>query len=206
MGASGPAFWPFVSYAVLENGGSIQSSFIVVVGLVVVSLVFPAFLCFVGDARGLVDGVSKEAAALVRSRSDVEGGGGGGGGDTLTQIIASRARRRRKESERGEKGGGGWWRFSGSRKEGGGSKEGKEKEKEDGVATPIEARGLGLPGLGLDCEVDRDEIIAEHLEGGQSQQMGRNKNKEKDKVKGVGIQQQRAPWEDQELDTKILEG
>ena len=53
MGASGPLFWPFVMYAVLLAGGTIQIAFIVVVALMAVSTLYPLFLIFVRDARDL---------------------------------------------------------------------------------------------------------------------------------------------------------
>ena len=55
MGGSGPAFWPFVSYAIMRAGGSVQTSFVVVVALNVVSLGYPLFLTLVRDAKRMVD-------------------------------------------------------------------------------------------------------------------------------------------------------
>lgn len=61
MGASGPAFWPYVMYGVLSHssssGTSVQLAFIVVIVLLVFTLVYPLFLTVVRDARDLVDPV-----------------------------------------------------------------------------------------------------------------------------------------------------
>ncbi|CAK7215287.1 hypothetical protein SEUCBS140593_002479 [Sporothrix eucalyptigena] len=53
MGASGPLFWPFVMYAVMKNGGTIQIAFIIVVALMAACTLYPLFLTFVRDARNL---------------------------------------------------------------------------------------------------------------------------------------------------------
>ncbi|KAK3681465.1 major facilitator superfamily domain-containing protein [Podospora appendiculata] len=55
VGGSGPAFWPFVSWAVMKGGGGVRTSFVVVVVLMAGSLVYPVFLSAVKDARTLVD-------------------------------------------------------------------------------------------------------------------------------------------------------
>jgi MFS family permease len=55
MGASGAAFWPFVVYAIIRRGGSLQTAFVVVVALMGGTMVFPLFLTFVRDGRTLVD-------------------------------------------------------------------------------------------------------------------------------------------------------
>lgn len=74
MGASGPAFWPFVMYGIMSGRGgggwaaSVQLAFVVVVALLLFTLAYPAFLTAVRDARGLADPV-------VRGR--VAGAGGG---------------------------------------------------------------------------------------------------------------------------------
>ncbi|CAK7267863.1 hypothetical protein SEPCBS119000_002767 [Sporothrix epigloea] len=53
MGASGPLFWPFVMYAILLAGGTVQIAFVVVVALMAVSTLYPLFLTFHRDARNL---------------------------------------------------------------------------------------------------------------------------------------------------------
>ncbi|PSR82472.1 major facilitator superfamily domain-containing protein [Coniella lustricola] len=57
MGASGPAFWPFIMYGVIRSGGRIQLAFIVVVVLLVSTLVYPLLLTALRDARDMVDPV-----------------------------------------------------------------------------------------------------------------------------------------------------
>ncbi|KAH8670805.1 fucose permease [Xylariales sp. PMI_506] len=61
MGASGPAFWPFVIYAINEAGASYQLAFAVVPALLVFTALFAIFLDLKKDARTLVDArVGKE--------------------------------------------------------------------------------------------------------------------------------------------------
>lgn len=69
MGGSGPAFWPFVIYAVINGGGNIHTAFIVVIVLLFLTLIYPLFLTFVKDAKVMVD------------PSRGAGGGSGSGGD-----------------------------------------------------------------------------------------------------------------------------
>ncbi|KAK1780873.1 major facilitator superfamily domain-containing protein [Copromyces sp. CBS 386.78] len=133
MGGSGPAFWPFVSYAILQRGGSIQTSFIVVIVLMAITMVYPIFLTVVRDAREMSDHVMVSTSSTKRRRSgDVETGpgspaglGGLGGMSrglslterrgsenpmTLDQIIMNRQKERAKAAERAaraENGGGG---------------------------------------------------------------------------------------------------
>ncbi|KAK3377849.1 major facilitator superfamily domain-containing protein [Podospora didyma] len=94
MGASGPAFFPFVSYAVTKAGGSIQMSFIVVVALMAVSMIYPLFLTFVKDARVMVD----PQAADARTRwHDGDGTADGDNADfNNDQILAQRRRFQRE--------------------------------------------------------------------------------------------------------------
>ena len=75
MGASGPAFWPFVMYGIINEGGSVQTAFVLVVVLLIFSLFYPLYLTFVKDARTLVDPIHK--GRLV----GVGAGGGMGGGE-----------------------------------------------------------------------------------------------------------------------------
>ncbi|KAK3500221.1 major facilitator superfamily domain-containing protein [Neurospora hispaniola] len=117
MGGSGPAFWPFVSYAILQRGARIQTSFIVVVILMAMTMVYPLFLTFVRDAREMSDHVMDTASQKRRRSGDVEDGGGGLGGlggrgvflserrgsenpMTLDQIIAQRQRERAKAAQK----------------------------------------------------------------------------------------------------------
>ncbi|KAJ4388256.1 hypothetical protein N0V85_007746 [Neurospora sp. IMI 360204] len=110
MGGSGPAFWPFVSYAILQRGGSIQTSFIVMIGLMAMTMVYPIFLTAVRDAREMSDHVMVTTPSQEKRRrsGDVESGGLGlvserRGSEppiTIDQIIANRQRDRIKAAER----------------------------------------------------------------------------------------------------------
>lgn len=153
MGGSGPAFWPFVGYAIVRAGGSVQTSFVVVVGLMAVAGGYPLFLTFVPDARRMVD------ATLVEG----EGEGGGGNGEkhaglertrsegaevTMDQIIEARRReaeRRLNGEEVRERGlrrlTGTWGRFKERRESGGGGKGGED----GGVVVPPQERREWVP-------------------------------------------------------------
>ncbi|KAK3351944.1 major facilitator superfamily domain-containing protein [Neurospora tetraspora] len=109
MGGSGPAFWPFVSYAILQRGGSIQTSFIVGIVLMAMTMVYPIFLTVVRDAREMSDHVMVTTPSQKRRRSgDVESGGVGLVSEcrvsemsmTIDQIIANRQKEREKAAER----------------------------------------------------------------------------------------------------------
>lgn len=74
MGASGPAFWPFVMYGIMsKNGASVQLAFIVIVILLLFTLAYPVFLTIQRDAKELVD------PKIHRGRRASAGGGMGGG-------------------------------------------------------------------------------------------------------------------------------
>jgi len=55
VGGSGPAFWPYVMYAIVRGGGSVQMAFILVVCFFLVSLAYPLYLTWVKDARAVVE-------------------------------------------------------------------------------------------------------------------------------------------------------
>ncbi|OIW28993.1 MFS general substrate transporter [Coniochaeta ligniaria NRRL 30616] len=99
MGASGPAFWPFVLYGIVRGGGSLQTAFVVVVVLLVFTFIYPVFLTVVRDARMLVDvGEGKGGGVNV---DDVTGMVGGVGdderaGEDLDAVVAERHRAARK--------------------------------------------------------------------------------------------------------------
>ncbi|ETS74657.1 hypothetical protein PFICI_13141 [Pestalotiopsis fici W106-1] len=83
MGASGPAFWPFVMYAIKQHGASYQIAFTVVVGLLVFTAPFAIFLDFKRDARTLVDArVDREEQQRLQSGQQEQMG--------LDEIIARR--------------------------------------------------------------------------------------------------------------------
>ncbi|TRX95825.1 hypothetical protein FHL15_003379 [Xylaria flabelliformis] len=85
MGASGPAFWPFVVYGIHQKGASYQTAFIVVPALLVISGLFPLFLDLKRDARALVDArVGPEQQQKIQDRANRE--------MDLDAIIAARRR------------------------------------------------------------------------------------------------------------------
>ncbi|KAK4158517.1 L-fucose-proton symporter [Chaetomidium leptoderma] len=85
MGGSGPGAWPFVSYGIMQAGGSVQLAMIVVVVLLAVAAVFPAFLGLVKGARELADvppsaeGGENRRQDTKASEGDVEMGAEKGG-------------------------------------------------------------------------------------------------------------------------------
>ncbi|XXH03718.1 hypothetical protein Hte_010124 [Hypoxylon texense] len=83
MGASGPAFWPFVMYAITQRGGSVQTAFIVVPPLLFVTGIFSLFLDLKRDARTLVDarvGAEDQSRIQDRANRDMD----------LNEILARR--------------------------------------------------------------------------------------------------------------------
>lgn len=85
MGASGPAFWPFVIYAIKQNGASYQVAFVVVVALLVFTAPFAIFLDLKKDARALVDArVGKEEQQRLQSGQQEQ--------MSLDEVIARRKR------------------------------------------------------------------------------------------------------------------
>lgn len=55
MGGSGPAFFPFVVWAIMDKGGSVRTAFIPVVALLAISCVYAVWLHVLTDAELLVD-------------------------------------------------------------------------------------------------------------------------------------------------------
>ncbi|KAI1806828.1 MFS general substrate transporter [Daldinia bambusicola] len=85
MGASGPAFWPYVIYAIIEQGGSIQTAYSLVPALLVVTGLFSLFLDLKRDARALVDarvGAEDQSKIQDRANRDMD----------LDTILAARRR------------------------------------------------------------------------------------------------------------------
>ncbi|KAI0108471.1 MFS general substrate transporter [Daldinia grandis] len=85
MGASGPAFWPYVIYAITEQGGSVQTAFSLVPALLVVTGLFSLFLDLKHDARALVDarvGAEDQSKIQDRANRDMD----------LDTILAARRR------------------------------------------------------------------------------------------------------------------
>ncbi|KAI1177642.1 fucose permease [Nemania sp. FL0916] len=77
MGASGPAFWPFVSkfYAIHQRGASYQTAFALVPALLVFTSCFSLFLDLNRDARALVDArIGPEQQQMIQDRANSEMG------------------------------------------------------------------------------------------------------------------------------------
>ncbi|KAG6009184.1 hypothetical protein E4U43_000033 [Claviceps pusilla] len=55
MGGSGPAFFPFVMYGIIHNGGSVQTAYLVIMALHVVMVAYPLFLMLSPSAKLMVD-------------------------------------------------------------------------------------------------------------------------------------------------------
>jgi fucose permease len=68
MGGSGPAFFPFIMYAIINGGGSVQTAYIVIVALQVSMVVYPLFLHCSRSVKLLVDPNPDVRAALERDR------------------------------------------------------------------------------------------------------------------------------------------
>jgi len=96
MGASGPVFWPFVMYAIVQRSGSserssYQTAFIIVPALLVITGLFSLFLDLKRDARLLVDSrVGAEEQARIQDRANQE--------MDLDAIMSTRRQRRRSSS------------------------------------------------------------------------------------------------------------
>ncbi|KAI1428562.1 fucose permease [Xylaria sp. FL1777] len=85
MGASGPAFWPFVVYGIHQRGVSYQTAFVLVPALLVITGFFSLFLDLKHDARALVDArVGPEQQQKIQDRANRE--------MDLDAIIAARRR------------------------------------------------------------------------------------------------------------------
>ncbi|KAI0540514.1 fucose permease [Xylaria digitata] len=85
MGASGPAFWPFVVYGIHQRGISYQTAFVLVPALLVMTGFFSLFLDLKRDARALVDArVGPEQQRKIQDRANRE--------MDLSAIIARRRR------------------------------------------------------------------------------------------------------------------
>ncbi|KAK0635839.1 major facilitator superfamily domain-containing protein [Bombardia bombarda] len=203
MGASGPAFWPFVLWEIIQTtDGNVQIAYIVIVALMAGSLVFPGFLWAVRDARGVVDPVDRDGF----QRGEM--GSATGGGPlvrrvseapemTMEQIIKDRKDRRRTLSDEmhGQDDGGllgrfyrgRWYRQRKERKE--------EKEKGKG------RRGTG-ESVGMTPAVEhREGALWEKKYVGEGQEGNKKGDGEGRGETGAEV----PPWERQVLDTSILE-
>lgn len=73
MGASGPAFWPFVIYGISRTGVGYQTAFAVVPGLMAMAMAFPLFLDLKRDARALVDArVGEEEQSRIQATQNCD--------------------------------------------------------------------------------------------------------------------------------------
>lgn len=76
MGGSGPAFFPFIMYGIIKEGGPVQTAYVVILALQLAMIVYPAFLEFGRDARILVapvkDGAIPRTALGDNARTDEE--------------------------------------------------------------------------------------------------------------------------------------
>lgn len=77
MGGSGPAFFPFVMYGIINGGGSVQTAYIVIIALQVAMIVYPLFLELSRDAKLLIDPCPEVRRALQEeeeARANSQGG------------------------------------------------------------------------------------------------------------------------------------
>ncbi|KAK3996747.1 major facilitator superfamily domain-containing protein [Cladorrhinum sp. PSN332] len=74
MGGSGPAFWPFVTYAVVENGGSVRTGNILVVVLMGVCALYPMFLSVSKRGRSMSDWVLRGSSGTMNGKESAEKG------------------------------------------------------------------------------------------------------------------------------------
>ncbi|KAK4162595.1 major facilitator superfamily domain-containing protein [Cladorrhinum sp. PSN259] len=75
MGGCGPAFWPFVTYAVVESGGSVRTGSIVVVVLMGVCALYPLFLSVSERGRRMSDYVLRGSNENGKNNDDKESNG-----------------------------------------------------------------------------------------------------------------------------------
>jgi fucose permease len=199
MGASGPAFWPFVLYGIVRGGGSLQTAFVVVVVLLVFTFIYPVFLTVVKDAKTLVD-IGEGKGGGVNVDDDVPGRVGPGDDDerALDDIDAIVAERHRKERKRNVFGRLPWGGTREKRK--GSGQTGSPplvEEREEGGRQKEQGRGDegrrgGEPWENQELDTT---ILEEEKEGGQQPQQSQQGREES----------RTAPWENQKLDTTIPE-
>ena len=119
VGGSGPAFWPYVMYAIVRAGGSVQMAFILVVCFFLVTLAYPLYLTFVKDARAVVEPATHGGLAPADPAGERGTGGGRRRGgpshlqhhhrpqDTLAEADETDEAAAHKREEAGDAGGGG---------------------------------------------------------------------------------------------------
>ncbi|KAG5965368.1 hypothetical protein E4U58_002867 [Claviceps cyperi] len=71
MGGSGPAFFPFIMYAVVHRGGSVQTAYIVIISLHVAMAVYPVCLTLSRSGRLMADpGPNPAVRAVARPKDE----------------------------------------------------------------------------------------------------------------------------------------
>ncbi|KAH6690622.1 fucose permease [Plectosphaerella plurivora] len=86
MGGSGAAFFPFVLWAIVRHGGTVQLAFTVIVALCVLTFAYPLFLEVSRDARKMTDPrhrIVLSGGSRVASRSGASGPSAGGALDMM---------------------------------------------------------------------------------------------------------------------------
>lgn len=89
MGGSGGGAVPFVMYGIIATGGTIQTSYIVIVVLQVLMMAYPLFLEAVRDARSMVEPIRVPRPAI---NSDEEA--------PIDETVAARTHRRNRADEK----------------------------------------------------------------------------------------------------------
>lgn len=76
MGASGPAFWPYVMYGIISSwqgsGSAVQLAYIVIVVLMLFTLAYPVLMTLVPNARDLIDPVFQGRVVGRRDRAGLD--------------------------------------------------------------------------------------------------------------------------------------
>ena len=89
MGGSGGGVAPFVMYAIITSGGTIQTSYIVIVVLQVLMMAYPIFLESVRDARTMVEPVNIHPETIESE-----------GSTPIDEEVFARAQQRNGSSEK----------------------------------------------------------------------------------------------------------
>jgi fucose permease len=191
MGASGPAFWPFVLYGIVKGGGSLQTAFVVVVVLLFFTFIYPVFLIVLKDARTLVD-VGDGKGGGVNVDDDIPGAVGvtdtdeRSSGDLDAVVAARHPGRKGSVFGRLSRGGNGEKRKGSGpldeEREDSGKKLSRQQEEKQEDREPRENQELDTT------------VLEKSKEDGSQPRQSRQKQEE----------EQNAPWENQELDTTIL--
>lgn len=155
MACCGPGVWPFAAYGIVRRGGSVQVATVLVVVLMALAGVFPAFLGVVRRARAMVDPFAPAGGAGERVEGGRRGSSGGSEADADGDV----------DVERG----------------------GVERTTDGGVLG--QRLSPGWPG----ARTSWSEEVCSSLGSGEQGQRPQQQ------------QQQQAPWESEDLDTRILQ-